>query len=492
MLRLTLAGLLAATCTSPVLAANPYDELLKHSTANTNALVLIDVKGARASAVAKRENWAEKAQQSGSGGLGFFPADAETVAVVAEVNLTSMVREFQIGLVKVKDLPNFKTLAAQEGGAVDELAGKLTVISPRNVYFTSFSGDVLAAVYPADRQYLARWLKAEKAGRQALLAPYLRAAADKATDNTVTIALDLEDVVDPVALKFGLGVSPVMVKHAGVNRQALSVFLASARGLTFAAKVTDGVAASITVEFPDDPKRYKAVLKDLFLELIDAYGVSIPGLEKWEAVFTDKTMILSGSMSPHDLRRVVSLFSFPRPEAQEAAPGGEGPTAAATQRYMVAVRTVLDDIKRVKDNGNYGKTATWHEKAAVQLEQLSRRNVDPLAVDAAYQAARKLRSIASSLRGVPIDVDAAAQKGYVYSQRMPYYGWGPFYGGWWGGYRGLAFAPTAVQTNVPEVQGEMARIIADDQKKRIAAWSAIDQLLSDTRRKLSDKYKVDF
>jgi hypothetical protein len=495
MSRLTAAALLAVACASPVAAANPYDELLKHSTANTNALVLIDVKGATSSALAKRENWAEKAQQSGYGGLGFFPADAETVAVVAEINLTAMVREFQVGLVKVKNLPNFKELAAREGGAVDELAGKLTVISPRNVYFTSFSGDVLAAVYPADRQYLARWLKAEKAGRQALLAPYLRAAADNATDNTVTIALDLEDVVDPVALKFGLGVSPVMAKNAGVNRQALSVFLARARGLTFAAKVTNGVTASITVEFPDDPKRYKAVLKDLFLELIDAYGVSIPGLEKWEAVFTDKTMTLSGSMSPHDLRRVMSLFSFPRPEAQDAAPppgGGEGPTAGATQRYMVAVKAILDDIKRVKDNGNYAKTATWHEKAAVQLEQLSRRNVDPLAVDAAYQAARKLRSIASSLRGVPIDVDAAAQKGYVYTQRMPYYGWGPFYGGWWGGYRGLAFVPTAVQTNVPEVQGEMARIIADDQKKRIAAWTAMDQLMSDTRRKLAEKYKANF
>lgn len=496
MSRLIAAALVAALCASPVVAANPYDDLLKHATANTNALVLIDVKRARSSEVAKREKWSEKLQQRGFGGLGFFPPDAEIVAVASEINLTSMVREFQVGFVKVNNLPNFKQLAAHEGGAMEEIAGQLTVISPRNVYFTSFSGGILAAIYPADRQYLARWLKAEKAGRRALLPAYLKAAADNATDNTVTIALDLEDVVDPGALRFGLGVSPVMAKYPGVNQQALSVFLASARGLTFAAKVSDGVAASITVEFPDDPKRYKAVLKDLFLELIDAYGVSMPGLEKWEVVFTDKTMILSGSMSPDDLRRVVSLFSFPRPESPEAAlappGGGEAPTAAATQRYMAAVRTILTDIKLVKDSSSYDKTATWHDKAAQQLEQLSRRNVDPLAVNAAYEAARGLRSIAASLRGVPIDVNAAAQKGYMYTQRMPYYGWGPYWGGWWGGYRALAFAPRELRTNVPEVQGEMARIIANDQKRRIATWEKIDQLMSETRRKLSDKYNTNF
>jgi hypothetical protein len=80
----------------------------------------------------------------------------------------------------------------------------------------------------------------------------------------------------------------------------------------------------------------------------------------------------------------------------------------------------------------------------------------------------------------------------VYAQRMPYYGWGPHWGGWWGGYRALAFAPTAVQTNVPEVQGEMAKVIAGDKKKRLETWTQIDQLLAEARRKLSDKYKTNF
>ncbi|HEY1189215.1 MAG TPA: hypothetical protein VGE74_16300 [Gemmata sp.] len=493
MYRSLTAAAVVLAC-APAAGAGPYDDLLKHSSPNTNALVLIDVKGASASALAKREKWAEKVQQSGHGGLGFFPPDAELVAIAGEVNFTTMNRDFQVGFVKVRNLPNFKTLAAREGGTMDEIAGQLTVISPREVYFTSFPGGTLAAVYPVDRQYVSRWLRANRAGKLPPLAPYLRAAADAAGDSTVTIALDLEDVMDPAILRFGLGVSPVLAKYKDANLFALSMFLSRVKGLTFSAKVAETVTGQIVVAFPEGVNRYKGVLKDLFLEVIDGHGISLTGLEKWDATFTDKTMTLSGSMSGDDLKRLVSLFAFPRPELQDAPAGaaGDAPTAGGTQRYMAAVGAILADIKRVKDSSNYNKTATWHDNAAGQLEQLSRRNVDPAAVDAAYQAARGLRSIAASLRGVPIDVNAAAAKGYAYTQRVPYSGWGWYPGGWWGGYRALAFAPQELRTNIPEVQGEMAKVVAEDQKRRIATWTKIDQTMSEVRRKLEDKYKANF
>lgn len=494
MSRLTmLVVFVLALVLTPRALAGPYDDLLKHASANTNALVLIDVKRGAASPLAKKEKWAERIQQSGHGGLAFFPTDAELVAVTGEINLTTMVRDFQIGLVKLRNLPNFNRLASQEGGSVDQIAGQLTVVSPRSVYFTSFSGGVLAAAYPADRQYVARWLRASKANKLPELAPHLRTVADNSGDNTVTIALDLEDVVDPSALRLGLQFSPVMVKNPNVNQSALATFIARAKGMTFEAKVTDRVDATITVVFSDEAARYRAVLKDLFLELIDGYGVSIAGLDSWEAKFIDKSMTLSGPMSCDDLRRVVSLFSFPRADLEEQDPMApmDGPTVGATRRYMTAMNTILNDIKFVRDSNNYGRTATWHEKSASQLEQLSRRNVDPLAVDAAFQAGQHLRAIASSLRGVPIDTAAIGQKAYSYTQIQPNM-WGPYGGAWWGGFRQLAFAPRELRTNIPQVQGEMARVVADDQKRRIATWNQIDQLMVDTRRKLTDKYKTNF
>src|SRR5262245_17145889 len=115
MSRFALVAGAALILSGPTLAAGPYDDLLKYTSSNTNAVVLIDVKSAFASEVAKKEKWREQAQQSGYAGLGFVPDGADRLAITAEINFTTMVRDFQIGLVKVDSIPNFKRLAAREG-----------------------------------------------------------------------------------------------------------------------------------------------------------------------------------------------------------------------------------------------------------------------------------------------------------------------------------------------------------------------------------------
>jgi hypothetical protein len=197
------------------IAANPYDDLLKQPSPSTNVLVLIDLKQAYASPLAKKENWVENIRQSGHGGLGFFPVESEFLAIAAEVNLTTMVREHQIGFVKLQNLPNFNTLATREGGSTDDIVGHLSVLSPRNVYFTSFSGGIFAAAYPADRQFVSRWLRANKADKLPPLVPYLQAAADNSKDNTVTIAIDVEDSADAGSLRVGAWRQPRHGKEQG-------------------------------------------------------------------------------------------------------------------------------------------------------------------------------------------------------------------------------------------------------------------------------------
>ena len=91
---------------------------------------------------------------------------------------------------------------------------------------------------------------------------------------------------------------------------------------------------------------------------------------------------------------------------------GNQPSVAMTKRYLTAVDAILTDIKSTRDSKNYNKTATWHEKAAAQIEQFSKQGVDPAAVDAAFEAAKRLRAIGSSLRGLPIDLDALANQQY--------------------------------------------------------------------------------
>ncbi len=88
--------------------------------------------------------------------------------------------------------------------------------------------------------------------------------------------------------------------------------------MTFAARVAEGATGGITVEFVDEIGDYKNLLKDLFLEVIDGYGISIPAIEQWEPKFTDKTMTLSGSdpSSCGSLRRGVLCSRSRRPSCR--------------------------------------------------------------------------------------------------------------------------------------------------------------------------------
>src|SRR5580698_4372049 len=84
-----------------------YESLLKYAPASANVIALIDIKGAFASPLAKKENWLEKGQPNNRGGLGFLPLDADIVVIAADVNLNSMRRNFQVDLVKLrKNVPS--------------------------------------------------------------------------------------------------------------------------------------------------------------------------------------------------------------------------------------------------------------------------------------------------------------------------------------------------------------------------------------------------
>jgi hypothetical protein len=483
---LPLAVICTATSAPRARAAGPYDDLLRHAPPASNVLALIDAKAAYASELAKQEQWKEKGQP-GHRGLGFVPSDAERVVIAADVNLNSMSRYFQVGLVRVDRVPQMKALAAAEGGSVDKVADEFVVWSPRDVYFTTLSGTELAAIHPADRQGLARWLHAAKAKRTGELSPYLRKAADGAGANTVTIAVDLEDSLDRNVLKLTLPSSPTVAKNKKVDVGTLATVLSSAKGLTFSAKIDASITAAITIEFGFEPTRYRPILPELFRELLEGQGVAIAGIEAWKPEFTPTSMTLSGSLATADLKRIVSLFSFPSPEGEiDPATKAAEPTAAATRRYLAAVETILADLRKTKDSPDYEKTATWHDKAAAQLDQLSKQGVDPVAAGAASQSAKRLRAIAQSLRGVPIDV-GALEKGAYYSSR-PSVGMA---GGPWG-WRPFVTGPSQVDTNIPQVREQMLKVIADDQKRRQEAWSQTDRIMADARLKMAEKYKIKF
>jgi hypothetical protein len=114
--------------------------------------------------------------------------------------------------------------------------------------------------------------------------------------------------------------------------------------------------------------------------------------------------------------------------------------------------------------------------------------VDPIAVDAASGSAKRIRAIAATLRGVPVDINNINSQAYYYSQ--------PSVGvafSWWGR-PFLAYNPYGggVQTNYPQIEAARSKAIADTNIKRLDLSQQINDIMVTAKQKLSDKYKISF
>jgi hypothetical protein len=486
MIRFALVAAALTTATLPASAAGPFDDVLPFIPPDSNTLVLLNVKAAFDSPVAKKENWSDNVYQRYKAGIGFVPPDCRTVTIASQVNLTNMTRDHQIGLIRVTGLPTTKALAERERGSVDTIADMGVVLSPRNMYLTSVPAPAIAVVFPADRQATARWLRHVKSAKKPEIAPYLKQAADGAGDSILTIAVDLADAVDPTILKAGLAVSPLVVNQKVGDVDRLARFIASVQGLTFTAKATDSLTASLKIDFAYEVSNHKETARLLLLELLEDQGVAIEGMDKWDAKYGNTSMTLTGPLTTHDLRRVFSLFSFPG-LAQEEEKGETGqPSYAATKRYLTAVDAILSSVTNKKDNPDYNKTATWIDKAAGQIEQLSRNGVDPIASETAFSSAKRLRAIAATLRGVPVDIKEIDSKAYSYSTSSTGVAFG-----WWGRPY-ITYNPGSNVNNYQQIYAERAKAIAKSEHKRIELQSQITDLLVGAKQKLADKYKMPF
>ena len=319
---------------------------LKRTSANTNSLVLVDVKAAFSSPLAEGREVGEKSKTGSHGSLGFVPPDAETrrhrrrgELHNARPRLPDRARQ---GRATSRACAIWRP---SEGGTADEIAGRLAVLSPRDVYFTSFSGQELAAVYPADRQYTARYVKCALSAKTPPLSPYLLKAVEKADGNTITIALDLEDVVDRTIVRMSLPSSPSVTNVKTVDVNLLATLLSTVKGMTVAIKITDTVSASLTVEFGNDPSLFRRTLPELCPRTDRGPGHRDPRLRVVAADVHPDQHDVDGSTRERGPQADHLALRLPLPsgEGDPTAKGSE-PSGAMTKRYITAVETILTDV----------------------------------------------------------------------------------------------------------------------------------------------------
>ena len=474
-----------------------FGELLKRIPEQSNTLMLVNVDGLFDSPMGRRENWRQKALEGRQGGLG-LAAEVSKVAVAVGMDFHSMQERWKVGLVQLRrDVPiKLETLAAREGGYVETIENTPVAWTPRDFYLFDFPGNLVGFASPTERKSLVGWF------RSALFKPrdFPPGFADRAIFRAdagaqVVLAFDLADTVSPKMVEPWLN-SIDVVKKTTTDASLLAPRLASVKSAFLVVKVDQGIEGNLRIDFGRDVDYTAQVARQLILDILDDYGAALPEMKTWTLSFEKKTAVeMRGRLSEESVRKVLSMAHPPRlspqgysaSEARGSAESKSEPETAtrpvtpgsqsqsdpvgAAQGYFRSVASLIEGLKGT-ERPTYRSTKLWYDRYAKQIEELPILGVDKDLLDWGSLVSRTLREMSTGIN---------------YSAKNQTYAVASSGNGYYGGYGGYYANSRAYDQSVIKKQSDA--LLSVDLDKR---WQALETSVSDMRRKMVEKYKVDF
>ncbi len=467
-------------------AGQKYAELLRRIPEQANLLMFVDVDSLFDSPLGRREKWREEATARGKARLG-LPTEIARVAVAAGVDLDEFHEDWRVGMAEIRGkLPDLETLAAREGGFVEPINLAKVVWTPRDLYFITFEPRILGFATPAWRQRMAKWITTTFVKPRTFPPGFASKAIVRAEGGSqVVLALNVADAISPPLAAPRLAEMDSIKKYR-IDPRLLAERLATAKLAFLQVDVDNAIKGTIRVEFESDMDYAKPVAKELVLTALSENGADLPELARWSGGVEGRAIELSGPLSEDSLRLILSLARPPQltPARQSlgdlpaSAEGGQpsppkeaakADVVQASQIYFRSVADMLESLKRQKSDSYHGMKV-WYERYAKQIDELPILGVDKELLDWGSTVGRTLREMAY---GINYNVQ---DRKYARSTSG-----GGYYGGY--GYYGASNAP---QETIRQ-QGEAQLSVGLDGK-----WQLLNTSIGDMRRKMVDKYQVDF
>lgn len=468
------------------------EELAAKVPSSANAIALLDAQKLLASPLAAREGWKEKYEQSFASGLVSIPPDTQRMIVAAQFDYEYMKPVWEAALADMGRPRALAEVARATKGTLDPIGETPAIALRDDAYLIQFGPSRLAAMSPANRQSVARWLREAQTRTSAALSPYLTASLVAAQESPIVLAFDLENAVPPDIIRAKLASSSALAGK-NINLDAAAKALAGVRGLALEVAVTDGTYGRLRVHFSSDTSVLTPVAKPLLLEVLGDLGASIDDIANWQVEHEPQRITFHGSLSAAGRRRVFSLIDHPTSsiiaadrEASTSQSSVQAKAAAASQQYFKSVVSILDDVRdKSKNAKTFGENALWFDKWARRIDRLPVLNVDQDLLAFGINVANQLRDMAAALRGIGIQSSARAAQvtGGAGSER--------YYGGY-----SSASAQNSYYADLREVSSERRAIRSEERAKgAINARNIAQGLESETakiRQAMSQKYQVEF
>jgi hypothetical protein len=491
-----LAAALLAAGTAP--GASPFDDLLRRVPDSANFALFANIRALYNSPLGVQRNWAGLVQRNYAGGLTSLPPNAERLVVAQRLDPSTMQYSWRLELVQLSSPINAEDVARREQGTLEKIRGLSVVMSPRRSFFVQFAPQVVAEAHPADRQKLCRWLYFCERNEKPVVSEYLREAAASAVGGAQAVmAVDLKDMFDPAGVSARMQ-NAKWLKGREVNRVAVAQTLTGILGLQIRIQVDKEIEGEVRLDFSDSAEPLHRVAKDLILSAMEAMGASLDDMDNWQARVEGNAVVLRGPLTERGAKLLLSPgtnritgTAYQDITRTEATP--PDPKAASSMNYFRSVNSLLNELNTGKDTKKLQARRYWYEQYATKLDSLPMLNVDEELLQwgaAVSQALRQMAALASATRtaGNQITAQTVSQEVWYQTPVAGGYAYGPYAGGGW------SYGANQIghYDNYQAVSNLCAQVAGNEKALREQTWNNINKATLDVRRKMVQKYQVEF
>jgi hypothetical protein len=503
-----------ATATFVQTANAQFEQLVNKVPSSANAIVFLNVEKIMMSPVALKENWKTEHRKTYQAGLTFLPPNSQVSVLAAQMNFDSMIPHWSMAAMALDHVPALPSIALAAGGRMDQFGKYAAVALKGDAYLIQFAPQIVAAIGPASRQGVARWVREVDAGSEGNLTSYLQEAFRFANEagTPIVMAVDLQDVIPTDDIRIAVQESDAYSKVDPKLVEEMVKLLSSVRGAVLGITLdTDKPFAKLKVDFVEPVNLTPDQAKALLIHSLARRGAMLDELDEWTPKVGANFITMEGYLTRSGLNRLSSLIDRPptfmkdvpvKPDEtalnQNTQTQGSG-SLSHSQEYFYRAEDLIEDLrKKPRESPTYtvGQIAVWYDAYARKLDQLPTKGVDPELLNYGAFAADSLRAAGSTIRAslarkrarqastpVPIDVYTYGIE-YGYVRR------------WDGSYTGLGEAGAVKVPDYRSYQQAKTAISAQERVTGITdakeILSKLDEASGDIRRKRSEKYKVDF
>ena len=474
--------------------AEDFDQLLTKIPAAANAIVLIDVERTLASELAQQEGWGKKLELAYVNRPIFLPPEASQLVMAAALQPSAdFGRLWELGVMQMSEPLSMRSIARSEGGYVDSIGGFDAAWTPSDAYFVALGENELGVLFPAERQFVSRWVDFAKKNQEIKVSDYLKQATQLTNEQIqILLAIDLTDVVQPHEIQQKIEDSPLFQK-AQLKTEQIVPILESLRGATLRVAIGKSAQAQLRIDFGSDITILQPIAKELVMSVLGDLGANVSDLEPWEVSLKPQAIHMEGPLSQDGLRRLFSVVELPSTKFSTLKDtGGENQSPEETPESMIressltyyrSVDVLLKDLRR--DLQGQKASAAIMERYARKIDRMPILYVDEELLNYGSAMANTLRSMALTKRqgGVSYGVSTAGMGGGGYSNYSVDYGYfGNAVGDPYSGARASAADRASMK----------AGAMADANYARVEGFKGIEEATADIRRKMTQKYQVEF